>query len=108
LLAADAAEFYTSPKNASAVEFRDKIEEVVQAQAKRGNLVNRKDAWAYLRGGDLYETLQTRGAEAQAAKIKEAQAAAAAGPGANTPRFSKPIDQLNTDELGEALKDMRF
>lgn len=108
LLAADSAEFYTNPKMVQAVEFREKIEEVVQAQAKRGNLISRKDAWNWLRGGDLYDTLQTRSAETQAAKIKEAQAATATGPGVTAPKFTKAIDEMNTDELGAALKDVRF
>lgn len=108
MLAADSAEFYTDPKNAEAAEFRPKIEEVVMAQAKRGNLITRKDAWYYLRGGELHEGLQTKRAEAYAAKIKEAQSAEAAGPSIQVPKFAKPIEDLNTDELGQALKNVRF
>lgn len=108
MLAADSAEFYTDPKNVDATEFRPKIEEVVMAQAKRGNLITRKDAWYYLRGGELHETLNTKRAESYAAKIKEAQAAEAAGPSIQVPKFAKPIESLNTDELGAALKDVRF
>ena len=108
-LAEDAVNFYTDPKNADAMEHRGKIDKVVQDQAKRGNLVTRADAWLYLRGGELYETVTTKKSEAAAAKIKEAQEAAAAGAGIAQPvRFTKPLESLTTDELGAALKDVRF
>lgn len=108
LLAADSAEFYTDPKHSDAAEFRPRIEQVVNEQAKRGNLISRKDAWSYLRGGELYEQLQGRHAESTTAKLKAAQEAATAGPGVTQPKFSKPIEGMSSDELGQALKDVKF
>lgn len=108
IMATDAVEFYTNPKFAEAATYREKVEALVQDQAKRGNIVSRKDAWSYLRGGELYDTIQAKGDEARAAKIKAAQEAEAAGPGVTAPKFAKPMGELTTDELGAALKDMRF
>ena len=108
-LAADAAEFYADPKNTVAIEFRPKITEVVQAQAKRGNPITHKDAWNWLRGGELYETLGKRQEETLTAKIEEARKAQTAGPGVGpATRITKPLDDMQTDELGEALKGVRF
>ena len=108
-LAADAVDFYTSRINDPAVmKHRDKIEAIVTTQLKRGNLVSRADAWKYLRGGDLYEDLTKEALTTHEQKIKEAQAAAAAGPSVSVPKFSKPIDQSSTEELGEALKGITF
>ena len=108
-LAADAAEFYTDAKNAVAMEFRPKIEETVMAQAKRGNLISRKDAWNWLRGGELYDERGKRSETAHEAKIKAAQEAATAGAGVGpATRITKPLDDMKTDELGEALRGVRF
>ena len=52
-MALDAVNFYTDPANGGVIKYRGKIEEVVQAQAKRGNLISRQDAWNWLRGGAL-------------------------------------------------------
>ena len=108
IMATDAVEFYTNPKYAEATTYRDKVETLVQEQAKKGNIVSRKDAWSYLRGGELYDTIQAKNDESRAAKIKAAQEAEVAGPGIATPKFAKPIHELTTDELGAALKDVRF
>ena len=108
IMATDAVEFYTNPKFAEAATYREKVESLVQEQAKKGNIVSRKDAWAYLRGGELYDTIQAKTDETRAAKIKLAQEAEVAGPGVTAPKFAKPITELTTDELGAALKDVRF
>ncbi len=107
-LAADAVTFYTDPANATAHKYRAQIEKIVTEQQKRGNLVARTDAWKYLRGGDLYDELGKESLTAHEQKIKEAQAASAAGPSTTVPKFSKPIDDMNTDELGTALKGVAF
>ena len=107
-LATDAVAFYTDPANATAHKYRAQIEKIVTDQQKRGNLVARSDAWKYLRGGDLYDELGKESLTAHEQKIKEAQAASAAGPSTTVPKFSKPIDDMNTEELGTALKGVAF
>ena len=107
--AQDAMMFYMDSKNAEAMTYRDKIEDVVQTQLKKGNVVNRKDAWNWLRGGELYETLQ-KGRDTVRVE-KEAEASRAAAVGAGSPRqinLSKPIEGMNSSELGEALKGVSF
>ena len=107
--AQDAMMFYMDSKNAEAMTYRDKIEDVVQTQLKKGNVVNRKDAWNWLRGGELYDTLQ-KGRDTVRVE-KEAEASRAAAVGAGSPRqinLSKPIEGMNSAELGEALRGVSF
>lgn len=107
--AQDAMMFYTGGANPEALQYRDKIEDVVQTQLKKGNVVSRKDAWNWLRGGELYDTLQKSRDTSRVEK--EAEASRAAAVGAGSPRqinLSKPIDSMNSSELGEALKGVSF
>ena len=106
--ATDAVAFYTDPTAGGLLKYRARIEQVVAEQAKRGNVISRKDAWNWLRGGELYDELSKESLALHEAKVKEAQAAATVGGGIQVPKFSKPVEQLNTDELGEALKGVAF
>ena len=56
----------------------------------------------------LYEELGQQSLTAHEAKLKAAQEASAAGPSAPAVRFTKPIDDMKTDELGDALKGVVF
>jgi len=108
-MAADAATFYTDPANASVAKYRAKIEDVVQAQAKRGNIITRVDAWNWLRGGELYQPLQEEYIASHTAKLEEARkASAAAGSAPATLQLKKPLMEMETAELGEAIKGMSF
>ena len=108
-MAADAVDFYTTnAADPTVLKYRGKIEEVVNTQVKRGNLISRKDAWNWLRGGSLYDELSKETLTAHEAKIKAAQEAATVGPSVTMPKFSKPIEDLKTDELGEALRGVTF
>ena len=108
-MATDAVDFYTThAADPTVLKYRGKIEEVVAAQVKRGNLISRNDAWSWLRGGALYDELSKDTLTAHEAKIKAAQEAATVGPSITVPKFSKPIENLNTDELGDALKGVAF
>ena len=106
--AADSVNFYTDPAHAAVIKYRPQIEKFVAEQAKRGNSITRKDAWNWLRGGELYDELSKESLAAHETKVKEAQAAATVGGSIQVPKFSKPVEQLNTDELGEALKGVPF
>ena len=106
--AADAVAFYTDPTNAQVIKYRGKIEEVIQTQAKRGNLISRQDAWNWLRGGTLYDEISKETLTAHEAKVKAAQEASTVGGGVTMPKFAKPIEQLNTDELNDALRGVVF
>lgn len=106
--AADSVEFYTNPENQPAFKYRAKIEQIVGEQAKRGNQVSRADAWKYLRGGELYGELSKEAEVGYAAKIEEARKATAAGPSTSVPKFSKPVEELTTEELGTAMKGLVF
>lgn len=109
LLAQDAVDFYTTNAADPVVQkYKAKIEEVVTTQMKRGNLISRRDAFNWLRGGELFDEIQKDTLTEHETKIKAAQAAATAGPSVAVPKFTKPIDQLNTDELATALKDVTF
>jgi len=108
-MAADAATFYTDGKNASALPHREKIEALVTAQAKKGNVISRLDAWKYLRGGELYEPLQKEYTEAAAAKIKAAEEASTVSAGVYVGRpLPKPMGDMSTEELGKALHGVEF
>ena len=107
-IAEDAVQFYTDPANAAVFKYRAMIEQVVKDQQKRGYVVTRKDAWAWLRGGELYDELTGEVRTAHETKLEEARKASTAGPGVTVPKFAKPIDELKTDELGEALKGVTF
>jgi len=111
-MAQDAAVFYTDERNKEAFEYRERVEEVVQREAKRGNVISRKDAWNWLRGGELYDTIQKKRDESRVAaeqqKIKEAQDAQTAGPSVGSVRFEKDPEQMSTDELGKALSGVKF
>ncbi len=109
-MAADAVGFYTDPANAVTLKYRGKIEEVINAQIKRGNPISRQDAWNWLRGGELYGELGTEAIKAHEAKLEEARkaTAAAAGVTAGTVQFKKDPTQMETQELGEALKGVTF
>lgn len=108
-LAADAVDFYTThANNPTIAKYRGKIEEVLASQLKRGNVISRKDAWNWLRGGELYDELSKESLTAHETKLEEARKAAAAGPSVTIPKFSKPIEQSTTEELGEALKGVIF
>ena len=107
-MAADTVAFLTDPANVQAMPHRARITEVVAQQAQKGNLITMKDAWNWLRGGELYDTIVKDQEAGYAAKIEEAKKAATVG--ASTPVFraAKPIDDMNTDELGAALKGVPF
>lgn len=108
-LAADAVDFYTAnAANPDVLKHRGKIEKVVTEQLKKGNVISRTDAWSWLRGGELYEELGKERLTAHEQKLKEAREAQAAGPSTTVPKFTKPIDELKTDELGEVLKGVTF
>ena len=108
-MAADAVNFYTDPGNAEVIAYRGKIEEVVQVQAKKGNIISRQDAWNWLRGGALYDEITKKTLTAHETKLEEARKATAAGAGAPAAvRFTKPIDEMKTDELGDALRGVTF
>ena len=107
-MAADSVDFYTNPENATAFKYRSRIEETVTAQARRGNLISRKDAWHWLRGGELHDELNKEGLTAHEVKLQAAREASAAGPSTTVPKFTKPIAEMKTDELGEALKGVTF
>ena len=108
MMAADTVAFLTDPVNAQAMPYRQRIAEVVNQQAQKGNLITMKDAWNWLRGGELYDSIVKGQEEGYAAKIEEAKKAATVG--ASTPVFraTKPIDDMNTEELGAALKGLPF
>ena len=108
MMAADTVAFLTDPVNAQAMPYRQRIAEVVSQQAQKGNLITMKDAWNWLRGGELYDSIVKGQEEGYAAKIEEAKKAATVG--ASTPVFraTKPIDDMNTEELGAALKGLPF
>ena len=107
-MAADTVAFLTDPANVQAMPHRARIAEVVAQQAQKGNFITMKDAWNWLRGGELYDTIVKDQEAGYAAKIEEARKAATVG--ASTPVFraAKPIDDMNTDELGAALKGVPF
>ena len=107
-MAADTVAFLTDPANAQAMPYRQRIAEVVAQQAQRGNPTSMKDAWNWLRGGELYDSIVKEQEAGYAAKVEEAKKAATVG--ASTPVFraTKPIDDMNTEELGAALKDLPF
>ena len=107
-MAADTVSFLTDPGNAQAMPHRARIAEVVSQQAQKGNFITMKDAWNWLRGGELYDALSKDHEAGYTAKIEEARKAGTVG--ASTPVFraSKPIDDMNTDELGAALKNVPF
>ena len=107
-MATDAVAFYTDPSNADAMVHRTRISEVVAQQAQKGNYITLKDAWHWLRGGELHETITKQYEDGYTAKIEEAKKAQTVG--ASTPVFrpAKPIDDMNTDELGAALKGIPF
>ena len=107
-MATDAVAFYTDPSNADAMIHRARISEVVAQQAQKGNYITLKDAWHWLRGGELHETITKQHEEGYTAKIEEAKRAQTVG--ASTPVFrpAKPIDDMNTEELGAALKNVPF
>lgn len=108
-LAADAVDFYTTHSGEPIIaKYRGKIEEVITSQLKRGNLISRKDAWNWLRGGDLYDEISKETLTAHETKLEEARKAAAAGPSVTVPKFTKPIEQSSTEELGEALRGVTF
>jgi len=104
----DSVGFYTDAKNQDAFEFRDKIEDVVTNQARQGNIISRKDAWNWLRGGELYDTLQKRSLDATTLKMKEAQDAQTVGPSLQALKLAKSPEQMTSDELGSALKGISF
>ena len=108
LMASDTVAFLTDPANAQAMPHRARISEVVAQQAQKGNLITMKDAWNWLRGGELYDTIVKDQEAGYAAKIEEAKKAATVG--ASTPVFraTKPIDDMNMEELGAALKGVPF
>lgn len=108
MMAADTVTFLTDPANAQALPYRARIAEVVAQQALKGNFIPMKDAWNWLRGGELYDSIVKGQEEGYAAKIEEAKKAATVG--ASTPVFraTKPIDDMNTEELGAALKGLPF
>lgn len=107
-MAADTVAFLTDPANVQAMPHRQRIAEVVAQQAQKGNPISMKDAWNWLRGGELYDTIVKEQEAGYAAKIEEARKAGTVG--ASTPVFraAKPIDDMNTDELGAALKGVPF
>ena len=108
-MAADAVDFYTThAADPTILKYRGKIEEVIVAQLKRGNLISRKDAWNWLRGGELYDDLSKETLTAHEAKVKAAQEASTVGTSVTMPTFSKPFDELETDELGKALRGVSF
>ena len=107
-MAEDAVAFYTDPANASVLRHRTRIEQTVKDQRKRGNLISRKDAWNWLRGGDLYDELSKESLTAHEAKLEEARKAQTAGAGVTVPKFSKPFEQMETEELGKALGGVTF
>lgn len=108
-LAADSVMFYTDAANADAMPYRAKIEDVVQTQLKRGNQITRLDAWNWLRGGELYKPLQEAYVTQHTAKLEEARkATAAAGSTPATVQFKKDPFEMETKELGEALKGVSF
>ena len=107
--ASDAVNFYLDPANAVAAPYRVKIEQVVAAERKQGRSVSRADAWKWLRGGELYDDLHKTALESHDKQIEEARKASAAGQGTQVPlQFKKPLEQLETKELDEALRDIRF
>ena len=107
-MATDTVTFLTDPANAQAMPHRARIAEVVAQQAQKGNYISMKDAWNWLRGGELYETISKDQEAGYVAKIEEAKKAQTVG--ASTPVFrpAKPIDDMNTEELGAALKGVPF
>lgn len=107
-MAADTVAFLTDPTNAQAMPHRQRIAEVVAQQAQKGNLISMKDAWNWLRGGELYDTIVKEQEAGYAAKIEAAKQAATVG--ASTPVFrtTKPVDDMSTEELGAALKNVPF
>jgi hypothetical protein len=107
-MAADAVAFLTDPANAQAMPYRQRIAEVIAQQAQKGTYVSMKDAWNWLRGGELYDSIVKEQEVGYAAKVEEARKAATVG--ASTPVFraTKPIDDMNTEELGAALKGLPF
>ena len=107
-MAADAVAFYTDSSNAEASKYRDKIEQVVQAQLKQGIMTSRADAWRWLRGGELYAEVTKGVVDAHTKQIEDARLASAAGPGTTVPVFKKPMEEHSTEELGTALKGLVF
>ena len=108
MMAADTVAFLTDPANAQAMPHRQRIAEVVAQQAQKGNLISMKDAWNWLRGGELYDSIVKEQETGYAAKIAEAQKAATVGGSTPVFRATKPIDDMNTEELGAALKGVTF
>lgn len=109
MLAADAATFYTDPGNMDAVEYRGKIEEVMTAQLKRGNVISRSDAWRWLRGGELYDEINKKRDASRAKKEEEAKYAMTAGSSVQRPAPNqKPADQMSTQELTDTLRGISF
>lgn len=108
MMAADTVAFLTDPGNVQAIPHRARIAEVIAQQAQKGNFITMKDAWNWLRGGELYDTIVKEQEVGYAAKIEEARKAGTVG--ASTPVFraAKPIDDMNTDELGAALRGVPF
>lgn len=107
-MAADAVAFFTDPANTQAMPHRARISEVAAQQAKKGNPITMKDAWSWLRGGELYDTIVKDQEAGYTAKIEEARKAATVGPSTPVFRPAKPIDDMNTEELGAALKGIPF
>ena len=107
-MAMDAVNFYQDPENQEALPFRGKIEGVISGQLKKGNVISRADAWNWLQGGELKKDIRAGWETAHAAKLKAANEATAAGPSSSVVKFSKPMDEMKTDELGDALKGVTF
>ena len=107
-MAMDAVNFYQDPENQEALPYRGKIEGVISGQLKKGNVISRADAWNWLQGGELKKDIRAGWETAHAAKLKAANEATAAGPSSSVVKFSKPMDEMKTDELGDALKGVTF